>query len=377
MRFWPCLLLASLATTACNNAPTAPHQTQFPDPVPPANSDFDSIAVPPSTCVAGWQITLVPRVGSDPRWASGDDGKMHIMYIGYGAGETGLRHVSEADPQAAETVSTMGLGSLAIGPDGSANAFLAARSGVVQSPERVGIVHVSRGSEGWVVDPAPVSSDGGMLNASAIDSNGHAHLAFGDGGLYYATNATGSWVKTTIGAQTQVAAFALEVDRNGHVHIWFSGIDPGDTTVRNHWASNASGTWLVAVMPDSDAAPAIDRHGVPHVITSTGKNGGLVHLWRDGERWSSEPLAALGNASIFDVAFDDAGKLHAVLQSGSGGIAYATNASGSWTVEPVIMSDTLGLVPSGAIGIDHDGKPHIAFKGPVSGASFGFAQRCP
>jgi hypothetical protein len=373
----PCLLALTALVAACSSAPAMHHPTQLPDPVPPANSDFDSIAVPPPTCLNGWQITLVPRIGSDPRWANGPDGKMHIMFIGYGAGQTALRHVTESDAQAAETVSTLGLGSLAIAPDGSANAFLAARSGLVQSPDSVGIIHVSRKSDGWAVDPTEVSSDGGMFNASAIDNDGHTHLAFGDGGLFYASNASGQWVKAGIGTQTQVSVFALEVDHAGHVHIWFSGVDQGATDARNHWASNASGTWQIMAMPDSDAAPAIDRRGVPHLITSTGQNGGLIHLWRENERWSSEPLPALGNASVFDVGFDDNGKLHVVLESNSSAVAYATNASGSWTLEQVIASDAFGLVPSGAIGIDHDGKPHIAFKGPVSGASFGFAQRCP
>jgi hypothetical protein len=365
-----------LAVSGCGPA-TGPEQTQTPT-APPANADFDSVtSTPAASCVGGWMISLVPRRGSDPQWAVAPDGSMHIMYIGYGENQMALRHVAEELPGHAETVSTLGLGSLAIAPDGSAHAFLAARSGMLESPERVGIVHVAHAHAGWQIDPAPVSSDGGMFNVSAIDSSGHAHVAFSDTTLYYADNTSGQWVKTGIGTQTQVTVFGLALDRNGNVHIWFSGIDPGSSDVTNHWATNLGGSWNVVAMPSSDVAPAIDSSGVPHVIVDDEATGGLAHLWRVGDRWQSEALPALGsNGSVFDLRIDANDKLHVLFETSAGNILYASNASGTWTVEPIVAVDKLGLVPAGRIGLDRNGQPHIAFKGPVSGASFGFAKRC-
>jgi hypothetical protein len=375
MRGLRTLFVACVATTAaCTGAPGMPSQRSQPSS-PPANVDFDSITVPPPSCNNGWLISLVSHQGSDPQWAVAPDGTMHIMYIGYGEGQTALRHVAEAEPARADTVSTMGLGSLAIAPDGTANAFLAARSGMTEEPDAVGIVHVAHAHDGWHLDPAPVSSDGGPINASAIDSDGHAHLAYGDQSLFYANNVSGEWVKTSIGPQTFVSVFALYIDARKHVHIWFSGIEPGDTTRSNHWASNYSGSWRVVTMPDSDVAPAIDRDGVPHLITVD--SSGLNHVWRDGDRWRTEPLPALGKASVFDLRVDDNGKLHVLIETAASSIIYADNVAGSWTLDPVITSDTLGMVPDARLGLDAKGQPHIAFKGPVSGASFGFAKHCP
>jgi hypothetical protein len=364
------LAVAVAATLgACNASPTVDGTTP--------NADFDSISVPAPSCADGWRVTLVPHQGSDPQWAVGADGKLHIMFIGYGNDTMALRHVAEDAPATATTVGGMGLGSLAIAPDGTPNAFLAARSGTVQEPDAVGIVHVAHAHSGWMLDPTEVSQDGGMVNASAIDGDGHAHLAYGDGGLFYMTDAGGTWQRTAVGTRQQVGVWGLQLDRGGHVHIWFESLSDDGMTLANFWASNASGDWKVVPLPASDVATAIDSRGFPHVVTGgTGKPFGLSHLWWDGTAWQTEALSALGNVTLYDMRLDGNDKMHLLLETENSNIVYANDVAGTWKLDRVVSFTTKGQVVKARLGLGPNNEPHVAFTTEDAGATFGFAQHC-
>jgi hypothetical protein len=375
-----CFTVAIAWMAGCSSAahPTGGGRTgtPLPQPAPPPDHDFDSIAVPPSACVAGWQISLVSHQGSDPQFAVAPDGTMHMMYIGFGNGQTALRHVAEDRPTLADTVSPSGLGSLAIAPDGTPVAFVGARAGTVQAPNAVGILLVADGKNGWHIDPQPISDDGGVVNASAIDPQGHAHVAFGDGGLFYVSDDGSGWTRTQVGDAMQVDVFDLQLDAHGNAHVWFNAIDPITSQPANFWstnAGNASGSWKTTLVPATDVSPAIDSQGRPHVVT--GGAGGVSHLWYDGTAWQTQTLP-IGNVTVYDMRLDAQDQPELVVGTRAADLSLAHEVAGSWRVEHVMTFDSAGEVPKARLGFDGAGNPHIGFKGDEAGATFGFARRC-
>jgi hypothetical protein len=342
------------------------------------SGDFDAISVPPSRCAGGWNVTWVPHTGSDPQFAAAADGTLHMLYIGFGNGQAQLRHVSQHNPAAATTLGGLVLGSLAVAPDGNARAFVADSDSPAASADDAGIMRLTQTASGWVRDAQPISGDGGVRNASAIDAAGHTHLAFGDGGLVYLTDASGSWQRTTdfgVPAFSSVAVFRVIADGNGHPHIFFIA-NGSDGNPASYWASNSSGAWRVVQLPGGDLAVAVDGNGIPHAVGNASVDV-LHHYVLGAAGWSDTTLDALGAVTIYDAAIDGGGSLHLLVQSKPFTISYASNAGGPWRTSQVVALDPgLPQVPLARIAVGSDGAPHVAWKGRVDQATFGFATQC-
>ena len=162
----------------------------------------------------------------------------------------------------------------------------------------------------WTTQDIDTSSRTGYRPSIAIDNQGALHIAYLDRdntNLRYATNASGSWVLSTLDTSSvnpnNVAAkTGIAIDNRGHVHI----IHPvqGSSVWVLNYTTNVSGSF------------------VSTTITDTTKDDG---------KYAS--LAIAGNGSLHISVYRD---------SGGSDLRYYTDESGVWTNETVHTGNNYG-----------------------------------
>jgi hypothetical protein len=162
-----------------------------------------------------------------------------------------------------------------------------------------------------------------------LDSGAKAHVVYYKAGasqdLMYATNATGTWVVSTIDAAGMVGPNpALAIDHNDHLHVSYldatnsklkyatsKGVVPG-----NGNCSPGSNWDCEVVGPGSgDTALAVDSAGWVHLAYVYGN---LSYAKRDPatKTWAISPVASTGSWQLkideMAIALDSGGKAHVV-----------------------------------------------------------------
>ena len=91
----------------------------------------------------------------------------------------------------------------------------------------------------------------------AIDSNNKVHISYPastSSALKYATNASGSWVTSTIGSGGLVGDYSsIAIDSYDKIHISYFD----NTNADLKYATNASGSWVTSAL---DGAGIDQRH---------------------------------------------------------------------------------------------------------------------
>ncbi len=170
----------------------------------------------------------------------------------------------------------------------------------------------------------------------AVDAAGKAHVAYQQAtgaplGIWYATNATGSFISTIARPSSseggQANTYAYAVDAGGHQHLALAS-RYGDTSAGLYYGSNLTGAWVfskVSAAWPTSVSLALDTNGRPHVAFT-------------------QQINALTNQ---------------VLPTSQWRVGYATNASGAWVVETASSGATFG--GSAAIALDATNQPVVVF----------------
>ena len=245
------------------------------------------------------------------------------------------------------------------------------------SPDQSIPAEAAAADAAWTVQTLVTSYETGPPSMQ-VDANGKTHIVYGRGrsgdGLYYSTNASGTWVTQLVWAGV-VGGPALTLDDGGFAHIAFIRSDSG--TNGTFYATNKTGTWSTARVESREAqtrpAIAVTSGGTVHIITSAYYKPDpatyayeLVHATNASGSWVVSPLTDSPDFSP-SVALDGSGEVHvAFYRSGitqySLGAFYATNRSGTWVVTPVIVVDpAVDSVWNPSLALDAAGKAHIAF----------------
>jgi len=167
----------------------------------------------------------------------------------------------------------------------------------------------------------------GYQSDIAIDSKGHLHISYLDisnGKLKYATNGSGTW--STIEIDTASVVYlthqptnanntSIAIDSADHVHIGYYSYETGPK-----YATNASGKWEITNIPY--------YNGYGFFISLALDSKDYVHMC----------------FSFFDIGLP--AKLY-----------YATNSSGSWTLERVRQAATY----NNSLVVDSNDKIHIVY----------------
>jgi uncharacterized repeat protein (TIGR01451 family) len=184
-----------------------------------------------------------------------------------------------------------------------------------------------------------------------VDGDKHAHaLYLANGGeLFYATNASGSWVSSLV--QTGVSLntqMALCVDADGNAHAAYASA----TTLS--YATNKDGAWADQDIPAAlatlaDAEPVavfvtvgdLGEATIDWFSSMTGKvtrTSNASGIWENA--WS-ESLAAAAGTTDAAIVVDESGNVHlACRNTAANQLVYVTNAAGAPRGADILVTQT-------------------------------------
>ncbi|MDP8224409.1 MAG: hypothetical protein P9L99_13675 [Candidatus Lernaella stagnicola] len=274
------------------------------------------------------------------------------------------------------------------------------------------IKHGTNASGEWVWES--VLGTEATWTALAIDATGYLHAVVDKkvyGYLYYATNKSGAWQSTalsTSGAGYSFTPGGIVVDSAGFAHVTYGWIyGSGLPTIR--YGTNATGSWITTSLGyyrDPDPAIALDGAGRPviafnetdHLTFATKTDGtwayetidpdhggNRANLEYDGHwyvsyfdslahnlRYADDAggdwrFAALDESGMVErslpvaMGFDGVEEIHALYyKKPEWELTHATNRGGQWTSTPVasVGADTSG---ANALAFDAEGGVHATF----------------
>lgn len=228
------------------------------------------------------------------------------------------------------------------------------------------------------VDGGPTGTEdvGGNGTSIALDAAGKIHIVAQDvthGKLRYVTNASGSFVASTIdglGVNGQAPKIAIS-PADGSIHVLYFDDLPGPDNLR-HASRTPPGTiWSVESVLSSPTylvswSMAIDPAGALQISfshTDDGVTYELVHGKKSGGPWAFTPVTSAGMPGENSIAVDGSGKAHIAFQEQSTvRLMHATNSGGPWSTEVLhsVPGTNLGLYNSIAIN-PATGRLHVAY----------------
>ena len=228
------------------------------------------------------------------------------------------------------------------------------------------IKYATNASGSWVTTTvdSTLGKYGGYASI-ALDTSGKAHISYRDWGnkdLKYATNASGSWVTSIVDSDGDVGAYtSIVLDSSDKAHISYY-----DSTNKDlKYATNASGSWVTNTVDSSGSVSgytytsiALDNTGKAHISYRDWDNEDLKYATNASGAWVNSFVNS-GGVEYTSIAVDSSDNVH-ISYSSSGGVKYTTNAFGSWwMVSAVDSSESAGAYTS--IAIDNSGKTHISY----------------
>lgn len=249
-----------------------------------------------------------------------------------------------------------------------------------------GVVYQARQADGsWtstVIDPTANCFDALV----AVGSGGSAYVIYADSGsdtLKYATDASGSWVVSTVPGAEGAEFYVLALDPADHVHVafrLFTGQAPDCYQII--YATNASGTWQSQQVAGGDVYPsiAVDGDGMPYIafLGEESADGSYpVHYLSDASgTWTDAIVAAsFDPKSLVALAVDGAGHGYLAYKSHDD-LEFASDNSGSWLGSKVEtfaagpLDDSFGDYDV-SIALDSFRQPHISYQDSAGDLKYG------
>ena len=238
--------------------------------------------------------------------------------------------------------------------------------------DKMDLMYATNASGSWLATIVDALGDVGTQSSITVDSSDKVHIAYRDAtttDLKYASNASGTWVTTAVdatgvgpkdGFRSEEGAFnSIAVDSLGNAHISYRDLATSDLK----YATNASGSWVTTTV-DFDVgwseigmftfsitgytSIAVDNSGKLH-IGCIGEEG-LKYSTNVSGSWVTETVDSDGEFDV-SIAVDSLGNVHIIYRRAEPyGYAYATNATGSWVTT---NEDTVGWGELAIDSLDH------------------------
>jgi len=227
-------------------------------------------------------------------------------------------------------------------------------------------------SAGWTTQTVDgTSSAVGQHTSIATDSNNKVHISYFDIGkndLRYATNASGSWVKTTIDSTGAVGQYtSIAIDSSDKVHISYFDIGKNDL----RYATNASGSWETFKIDETGAVGlytsiAIDSSDKVHISYYDATNQRLKYATKapSSISWDIKTIDDTASVGLYtSIAIDSGDKVHiSYYDATNRDLKYITNATASGAWQTPVTVDSTGFVGQyTSIAIDSSDKVHISY----------------
>ena len=224
----------------------------------------------------------------------------------------------------------------------------------------------------WTKTTADYTDESGPENAIVVDSNGHVHVVYINGGNYKIMHAEfdGSMWNT---AEVDSCAgnycwdAHMVIDDNDELHVAYSA--QGEKLVYQHYDGQDWNGGVVS--PSARFAPvgiAVDSNNLPHISYSqTGQwcGNGLRLASYDGSAWTTQSIDSGSNKGCdSSIVIDENDHIYIAYQDRDNSkLKFATNKSGSWlSYSPDASSFGNNMYPGYAtsLAMDEQGQFHIA-----------------
>ena len=224
----------------------------------------------------------------------------------------------------------------------------------------------------WTKTTADYTDESGPENAIVVDSNGHVHVVYINGGNYKIMHAEfdGSMWNT---AEVDSCAgnycwdAHMVIDDNDELHVAYSA--QGEKLVYQHYDGQDWNGGVVS--PPARFAPvgiAVDSNNLPHISYSqTGQwcGNGLRLASYDGSAWTTQSIDSGSNKGCdSSIVIDENDHIYIAYQDRDNSkLKFATNKSGSWlSYSPDASSFGNNMYPGYAtsLAMDEQGQFHIA-----------------
>jgi len=243
--------------------------------------------------------------------------------------------------------------------------------------------------DSWLASE-PFSAGTDKYTSIAVDTSDNVHISYrssscvGDMSTFtcscsddvaYANNRSDSWQREYLNATGwpyKLADTPMTLDSNDNVHIgfWERVYSDGVWGYKLKHATNASGTWEYTVIDTQmdvgwwssfGTSIAIDSHDGVHFSYYDADSFDLKYATNESGSWTVETVDSTGKVGAYSsVAIGSGDTLHiSYYDETNGNLKYATNKSGSWTTETVDSIDDVGKYTS--IGIDSQDTVHISY----------------
>ena len=224
----------------------------------------------------------------------------------------------------------------------------------------------------WTKTTADYTDESGPENAIVVDSNGHVHVVYINGGNYKIMHAEfdgAGWntgeVDTCAGNYCWDAH--MVIDENDELHVAYSA--QGEKLVYQHYdGQNWNGGVVSFSARFAPVGIAVDSNNLPHISYSqTGQwcGNGLRLASFDGSGWTTQSVDAGSNKGCdSSIVIDENDHVYIAYQDRDNSkLKFATNKSGSWlSYSPDASSFGNNMYPGYAtsLAMDEQGQFHIA-----------------
>ena len=179
-------------------------------------------------------------------------------------------------------------------------------------------------TDGWTISAiGDASAENGEIN-TVCDGSDKLHVCYSscNGSIKYATNKTGSWVKTTLASEAgnllTVSDHGIAIDRSNKVHIIY-------------------------------ATETIETQKKTNIYYTTDKSGTLE---------TELIYTADGSCSKMDIAATADGHVHIVFGDENHHLMYKNNLSGSWTISQI---DSYWVSVDPSLALDANENLYVAY----------------
>lgn len=186
----------------------------------------------------------------------------------------------------------------------------------------------------WTRTQLDSTPDSGANSSVVVDAAGKVHVVGYNSAstdLFYYTNASGSWVKSTVATSTDIVGkwCSLAVDRSGNLHLSYleSSASPASYKIK-YKVKPAGGTWQGEVeIGDAGSlggysSIAVDATGAAHVsyyYSDAASTGKLRYATNLGGSWQSEDADSSSNdlGSYSSIAVDESSSVYIAYYDGT------------------------------------------------------------
>ncbi|MBI5664011.1 MAG: hypothetical protein HZC49_02805 [Nitrospirae bacterium] len=220
------------------------------------------------------------------------------------------------------------------------------------------------GTANWNCTSIDTATYNLICTSIAVDADNKAHISYYDStndDLKYATNVSGSWVKTTVaGRGGYYNSIAVDSSRKAHISYYESYL--GSDTLK--YATNASGSWVTVTVDNNGRynSIAVDSSNKEH-ISYQGNGSGLSYATNSSGSWVSYPLDSISSSNT-SIALDSSNKVHISYSVWTDEytyeLKYVTNTPGSWATATVDNAGDVGNRYT-SIAVDSGKKVHISY----------------